>query len=314
MNILTRGEAGKLASGYLGELEVCGSSPETLRSYGKSLTLFFGHLDNIGVDFRRVRYENLLTFLQSIRLTGVKAATVRSRFSAVSAWYKWLRRIRVVKENPCELVPAIKADERLPDFFTEEEIGKLRQAAATESGYEAVRNAAILEFIYASGCRRGEVSRLDVEDVHIGPNTYATIKHTKGRRDRMAILDSPGFVQAWEAYLPVRARALARWERPTEKAAFISQRGGTRIEPWGVWSAIKILCQRAGVRELYPHAIRHSAATHMMNHGADLIDIRDQLGHRSLSTTEIYLHVALERRQAQYRKSHPAACPVPVRE
>jgi len=303
----TLGEAGKLAAGYIGELDVCGNSKSTIRHYAYALGLYLRHLADGSVDFRHVEYKDLITFLQALRLKGNRPATVRARFGSVASWYEWLKRVRVVKDNPCDMVPAIKVDKPLPQFFTEEEMEKLRKAARSYR-FDRKRNVAILEFIYASGCRRGEVSKLDIDDIHAGENAFATIRETKGRRDRLVILDSPSFLKAWEAYLPIRARALAKWERPTEKAAFITK-FGKRIGPNAVYDVIRALCEHAGTRVLYPHAIRHSAATHMLNNGADLLDIKEQLGHKSLSTTEVYLHVALERRRAQYRKSHPAAGP-----
>jgi len=300
------GEAGKLATGYLGELEVVGKSSETIRSYAHSLGLFLDHLIESGVDFRQVGYKDLVTFLQSLRLQGLSEATLQLRLSAVASWYRWLKRIRLVTENPCDMAPAIKVPEPLPEFFTEEEFGKLLGAAKTYP-QNTERNLAILEFIYASGCRRGEVAALDAELIFLGAEPFVTVKMGKGRRDRL-VLVGERFVQAWTAYLPVRARTLAKWERPQEKAAFVTVEG-KRMSDAAIYDVVRQLCRHAGVRVLYPHALRHSSATHMLNHGADLMDIKEQLGHISLSTTQKYLHVALERRRSQYRKSHPAAGP-----
>lgn len=301
----TLGEAGKLASGYLGELEVCGGSPNTIRHHAYTLEVYLQHLEDAGVDFRATEYKDIITFLQALRLKGNKDISVRSRLSAVSAWYKWLKRVKVVKENPCELVPSIKIDRSLPQFFSEGEMMKLREAAKTYSR-DVERNTALLEFVYASACRRGEVSRLNVQDLDLGDSSSARIRMTKGRRERLVILDAPSFISAWKAYAPIRAKLLSRWERPQEPAAFVTKYG-KRMGGGGIRDVIKALCCHAGVRVLYPHAIRHSAATHMLNNGDDLENIREQLGHVSLSTTQVYLHVALDRRRAQYRKSHPAA-------
>lgn len=257
-------------------------------------------------DFKKCGYREIITFLQALRRNGVGEATLASRKSAISGWYKWLKRIKVVRENPCDLVESIKRSHKLPQFFTEEEFGKLLAAARTHHDRE--RNIALLEFVYASGARRAEVANLDVTDIFGGPNAYAKIRMGKGKVDRLVLL-SDRFFKAWEAYLPIRKRHTLRWERPTETAAFVNRRTGKRMDGQSIYYTVKKLCKLAGIRALYPHAIRHSTATHMLNHGADLMDIKEQLGHSSLATTQVYLHVALERRREQYRKSHPAAGP-----
>lgn len=256
------------------------------------------------MDFKAVEYKDLITLLQGLRLQRLSDATVQTRLSAVSSWYKWMKRIRVVKENPCEMVGSIQVPDYNPEFFTQEEYDKLLEATKRYRK-NTERNVALLEFIYASGCRRGEVAKLNLEDLFLGKEMFANVKMGKGRRDRLALL-ADRFALAWDAYLPVRARTLAKWERPQERAAFVTH-GGKRMSPETIYYTIKRLCGYAGVRELYPHAIRHTAATHMLNNGADLLDIKEQLGHRSLSTTQVYLHVALDRRRERYRRSHPAA-------
>lgn len=165
---------------------------------------------------------------------------------------------------------------------------------------------ALLEFIYASGARKNEVASLNIADLVIGKQPYAKIVMGKGRQDRLVLLGDK-FVKAWVEYLPVRQRHILRWENPKEQAAFVNQRTGRRADGQSIYWTVKKLCRLAGIRSLYPHAIRHSCATHMLNHGADLMDIKEQLGHSSLATTQVYLHVALERRRAQYQKSHPSA-------
>ena len=206
------------------------------------------------------------------------------------------------------MVDSIHVPEPTPEFFTEEEFGKLLAGTRAYSR-NTERNVAMMEFIYASGCRRAEVSALDVDRLILEKDPFATVKMGKGRRDRLVLLGDR-FVKAWSEYAPVRARALARWERPQEKAAFCTN-DGKRIDPETIYYTVRRLCEYAGVRVLYPHAIRHSAATHMLNNGDTLLNIKEQLGHRSLSTTQVYLHVALESRRAAYRKSHPGASASP---
>jgi site-specific recombinase XerD len=283
-----------------------GRSAETIRSYGQGLELYLEFLASEALDVRAIEYAHLIRFLQSLRLKGLSDGTIRGRFCAVSSYHGWLRRMKVTTQNPCELVPAIKVSRKKPKFFPEEEMLKLREKTLSYP-QNRDRNVALLEFIYASGCRRSEVADLDISDLHLDGNPFAKIRG-KGLEERLAILESPPFLNAWKSYLPIRARILAKWERPQEKAAFVTV-NGERMDPETVYYTVKQLCKNAGVRNLFPHAIRHSTATHMLNGGADLMDIKEQLGHESLRTTEMYLHVSLARRRAQYRKSHPAAGP-----
>lgn len=298
------GEAGKLASGYVGELEVCGNSPLTVYHYSRSLSFFLSHLAEQGVDFRQVQYQHMITFLQKLRLAGMAESTLKARLSAVSSWYRWLKRVKVVSENPCELVPPIRVPEHNPEFFTQEEAARLLKAARTYP-LNMERNVALLEFLYASGARRSETAALNVDDIFDGEIPFCRIRMGKGRKDRDVLL-TPQFMKAWRTYSKVRTRILAKWERPLEKAAFVS-REGRRLGGKGVYLTVTALCRHAGVRELYPHAVRHTAATHMLDGGDDLMDIKEQLGHKSLATTQIYLHVSMKRRWEKYRQAHPGA-------
>lgn len=225
----------------------------------------------------------------------------------MSSWYRWLKRRRLVAENPCELVGSIKVPERLPVFYDESEMQALL-AAVRIYPENTERNTALVEFLYATACREEELTNIDVGDIHVGPKPWALIRRGKGKRDRVVFLTAEA-VAAWEAYQPVRARHMAAWESPREQAAFLAvkNRKLRRISPHGVYDMLSTLCGFAKVRDLGVHAVRHAAATHMLNAGMDLMTLKEILGHKCLTSTQIYLHVSTERMRAQYEKAHPRA-------
>lgn len=297
--------ARKLGARYLGELRIRGNSIETVRSYTYSLGVFLDFLKGKSLDFRQVKYKELISYLQTLRVSGKSEATISIRLSVVSSWYRWMMRMEIVARNPVDTVGPIKVHRPARKFYSEADAQRLLSAAETYP-QNRERNIALLQFLYASGCRRSEVANLDMDDLSLNESyPHATVRHGKGNKDRIVILGDH-FRAAWEAYLPIRARVLAKWERPQEKAAFVTCTG-KRLDPETIYYLLGKLCRHAQLKFLGPHAIRHSAATHMLNGGADLMDIKEQLGHNNLNTTQGYLHVAIGRRAKRYMQSHPNA-------
>lgn len=292
---------------FLDHLELSGYSPETCRSYHFGLSQYLTYLKERKTDFRKVGYSDLLRYIEAIRKGILKQSTLRQRLASVASWYRWLLRREIVQRNPCDLLGGFKVPRPSPKFYSEEQTAALLEAART-SPVMPERNLALIEFIYASGCRRSEASNLNAADLFLNDGaSYARIRNGKGGKDRMAILGD-AFVEAWRAYEPIRAAILFKYGRPTEPAAFVTV-SGSRVHRDTIYYQFAELCKRAKVPVLGPHAMRHSTATHMLNNGADLMDIKEQLGHASLSTTQVYLHIAFERRLERYQRTHPNAKP-----
>jgi site-specific recombinase XerD len=211
-------------------------------------------------------------------------------------FYRWLRMRRVIRENPFEGLGRFKVKESLPTVCTEREVLRLIRAANT--AFER----AIIEVLYATGCRVSEVCGMDWKEMSLDER-HAKILG-KWRRERMVLFNGAA-CRAIKAYLPVRAAVLKR-ERQAKQDAFFVNQAGSRLEPRHIQITLRNLVARAGLgRRITPHAIRHSFATHLLNHGADLFTLMHLLGHKSLSATVRYLKLATVRLAAVYKKCHP---------
>ena len=195
-----------------------------------------------------------------------------------------------------ELDP-IKASDPLPDFLTEEETKQLLGTPLKP------RNLALLEVLYASGGRVSEAEGMDLISLNLESRTIRVFG--KGSKTRLVPIGTPA-VEAIQAYLPDRQRLIDHFGR--EKEALWISRHGWRLTDGSIRNVVKDAARAAGLsKNVYPHMLRHSAATHLLDHGADLRMVQEFLGHKSIATTQKYTHVTQARLQETYRKAHPRA-------
>lgn len=218
--------------------------------------------------------------------------------SACRGFYRWLRAKRQILENPFDGMGRFRVRQNLPTVCTEKEILALIRAAKTPV------DRAVIEILYATGCRVSELCSIDLKEVSFDARHIKILG--KWRRERM-ILFNEAASRAIRDYLPHRAATLKRNGRPVHLAApLLVNVHGTRITPVRVEKNLKVMARAAGVSErVTPHAIRHSFATHLLNRGADLYALMQLLGHRNIQATVRYLSVATTRLSEVYRKCHP---------
>ncbi len=265
------------------------------------------------VDLAQVR-----RFVRALQLRGCNRRSIMRKVSALRSFYKHLERLGAVSANPFAGVRVGGASKRLPRVLTVEQVGALlaaplrlaaaprasrRTTAEQDAEFIGARDAAILEVIYSGGLRISEAIRLNLEDIDFLSATFRV--QGKGKKERICVLGRPA-VQALRAYLQVRAaRGLAGKRSPG--ALFLNLQGG-RITPRSVQRNFKEYCRAAGLpADVTPHQLRHSFATHLLDAGADLRSVQELLGHASLSTTQIYTHVSIERLREAYERAHPRA-------
>jgi site-specific recombinase XerD len=220
----------------------------------------------------------------------------QSMLSTARSFYRWLRMRRDVRENPFDGMGRIKVKQTLPRVCTEREVLKLIRAAETPL------ERAIIEILYATGCRVSEVCGMEL------PNLSMQARHAKilgkWRRERMVLLNGAA-CRAIRAYLPTRATILRTTSRPDQIKLFVNT-VGSELEPRAIQVIIRKLGERARlVSKVTPHAIRHSFATHLLNRGADLFTLMHLLGHSNIQATVRYLRLATVRLAKVYRKCHP---------
>ncbi len=256
-------------------------------------------------------------FLVKFYRAGWSAATVRRKLAALRTFYRFLEREELVVDNPFAGLRGPRLGRRLPAVLSTGEITALMEAplhalqkmrerhgaVAPAVEYGALRDVAIFETLYSTGCRVGEIAALTWGEIRFDRGTV--VVEGKGRKQRLCVLGAP----ACRALLACRALARALWPAAAGEAGvlFLNLRGGA-LTTRSIERQMKRWIRVAGLPQEYtPHKLRHSFATHLLDAGADLRSVQEMLGHATLSTTQIYTHVSIERLKEEYHKSHPRA-------
>ncbi|HMP74927.1 MAG TPA: tyrosine recombinase XerC [Kiritimatiellia bacterium] len=253
-------------------------------------------------------------FLASFQKSGSSPATTRRKLSSMRSFFRFLMREEIVKTNPFSGLALPKRVRKLPTVFSVEEVGRLLAAPMKQEVGEGgkafaycarLRDAAILEIIYSTGMRLAELTSLREEQVDLLSGLIRV--RGKGKKERLCPLGNPA-TKALRAYLAERETFLALSDRARRSAPFFLNRFGGPLTPRSVERMMKKHLTAAGLNaSRSPHALRHSFATHLLDAGADLRSVQELLGHASLSTTQIYTHISIERLKDVYEKAHPRA-------
>ncbi|MEQ6898604.1 tyrosine-type recombinase/integrase [Microbacterium sp. KR10-403] len=280
-------------------------SPATVRAYRADLSDLVEVLGDPPVD--DVTLDLLRDWLWAAMQQGRSRATLARRTASVRGFFAWALDAEAIATDPSARLVAPKRGRTLPAVATADGLSHVMESAAVaaDSGDPlALRDDAVLELLYASALRVSELCGLDLDDLDRGRRTVRVLG--KGSKERVVPYGLPA-ERALDAYL-VRARpVLAARAAQTTPALFLGARGG-RLGPRAVYTVVsRTLGPEVGVETIGPHALRHSAATHLLDGGADLRSVQELLGHASLGTTQIYTHVSSERLLATYRLAHPRA-------
>lgn len=289
-----------LADEFLRHLAVeRNASPLTIKAYRKALVAFRAHN---ATSWKKCTPDNFRDHLFAIMKNGQARSYVRLQFSALRAFYKFLAERKGLKRDPIRELQLPKIDKKLPLVLTRHQVDELLTAPLKTDKNRAaptwmpLRDAAIMELFYSSGLRLSELAALDVPDVD--PYTESVRVFGKGRKERVCPVGAP----ALEAISRYRATANVH-----SGALFISK-SRKRISPRSIWLILKRYLRHTSIPiSISPHKLRHSFATHMLDRGADLRSVQTLLGHASLSTTQIYTHVTVERLKKAYADAHPRA-------
>lgn len=286
-------------------------SPNTLKAYRRDLAAFQEFLDEYTDQAAGWRWDQIdpLTvraFLGSLTRHGMSKRSTARVVSTLRSFYRFLQRRMGMQHNPMVAFRIPKTERRLPKVLDRSDLTELFAfAEAASASFAGSRNFAMLELFYGTGMRLSELSGLSVTDVDI-VNDQVRVRG-KGRKERLLPLGSKAR-DALRNYLPWRDRKLTGKKVATvDGALFLSVRG-TRLSPRGVQDVFRrlfsVVSDGSGFKV---HSLRHSFATHMLDAGADLRAVQELLGHSSLSTTQLYTHVSVERLKDVYRKTHPRA-------
>jgi integrase/recombinase XerD len=275
-----------------------GLSANTVAAYRADLKRLQRWARSGGIDdVSKLSAAHLQTHLATLSAAGLTPSTIARGTATIRGFVRFLREILVLKDDPAQHLPVPKAWQQLPNALSEEEVQQLLDA--TEPGPLGVRNSAILELMYASGLRVSETVGLTLDGIDL----YEGLVRVTGKGDK-------------ERLVPVGEAALARLfdylreARPTlargrDSGHLFITRRGTGMTRQNCWHMIKRRASRCALQDISPHTLRHSFATHLLDHGADLRIVQTLLGHSDIGTTQIYTHVSRERLKAVHQRFHP---------
>ena len=284
-------------------------SPHTVSAYRRDLEQFSGWLDTQETEWewQEVDRLDLRSYLGFLSRRGLARRSISRKLSAIRTFYRWLHQEGWVAANPARTVHSPKKEQKLPGWLTRGEVDRMFVVAenrAAEGGFRGARDLAMLETFYATGMRVSELQGLSLRDLDL-VGDHVKVRG-KGRKERIVPLGGAAG-RALRRYEPRRLEVLRRSDRPDREALFISEQG-RRLSVRRIQDLVReYLDAVADAGELSTHSLRHSFATHLLDAGADLMAVKELLGHASLSSTRIYTHTSKERLKRVYRDAHPRA-------
>ncbi len=282
-------------------------SQNTIKSYKDDILEFktFVHDEKRAADILHIRNDRACKdFKSSLRYKNDSISSIDRKLSALRGFYKYLVKEEIVKENYFESIESIKKEKRLPHVVKEPELMQLFESIDTSETL-GFRNYLILEILYGCGLRVSELCNMEIGDIDFS-NKVIKIKG-KGSKERLAMLIDDIYDDLKE-YLTIHRLILLRKSHDINNRSVFLNKNGTSLTPRGVRVILESLIQHAGeTYHLTPHMLRHSFATSLLDHGADLRSVQELLGHENISTTQIYTHVSVEKMKSEYMLSHPRA-------
>jgi len=305
----------KHISHFLGFLRVeCGLSTNTLEAYERDLydLLIDMHQQSVAAlpDITPRQLSTHIGELKSKRL--MEGSSVIRHLAAIKVFFRWALSLNLIPKDPTEILDRPTRWKKLPDVLSPKQVEALLAAPKPDSrpslpGQEDLqlwlRDKALLELLYASGLRASEVAGLTINEVH---QTLGVVRVTgKGNKQRLVPMGAPA-KQVLERYMTECRPKLDRKDG-RDKGRVLLSRTGRPLERVAVWQIVKRNAQEAGLRNVHPHTLRHSFATHLLIGGADLRVVQEMLGHADIATTQIYTHVDRSHLKQVHRKHHPRA-------
>lgn len=276
-----------------------GMRPATCEAYRRDLEQFAEHLEPHNGLLLTATQADVSAFMEGLRGHAVESRSIARKLSCLRGFFRWLLLDKRIQHDPTVNVETPSSWKILPKSLAESEVADMLQrtgnaAHAPDADALALRDHAILELLYAGGLRVGEICALRQEDLHLD-QARAQVRG-KGDKERIVPLGRSA-IQALERYLKLGRPGLLK--AGVQRALFLSIRGNPLTRQW-VWEMVRATNQHAS-----PHKLRHSCATHMVEHGADLRSVQTLLGHADIATTQVYTHVALGHLKAVHRLHHP---------
>ena len=288
---------------YLHYLKVeRGLSENTINSYGIDLKLFLEYLrENEIPSFKQVNKEVIVNYMQSEKNNNKANSSILRSVSSLRKFFQYLAQEKIIEKDPMLLIDTPKKKQHLPQVLTKEEVEKLLRSPNTGQVL-GLRDRVMLELMYATGLRISEIINLKLEDLHLTMGTLQTLG--KGHKERIVPVGDEA-IKWVNRYLEEARPKLLKQKR--SNYLFLNFHGNN-LTRQGVWKNLKAEVRKAGIQKnITPHTLRHSFATHILENGADLRIVQKLLGHADISTTQIYTHLSNKQLADIYNRAHPRA-------
>ena len=275
-------------------------SDNTLQSYRRDIMQYKKYIDNNKINYTKVKPEDIKEYLNYLKEMNKKSSTISRNLASLRLFYQYLLKNNKVKKDPTEGISSPKVEKRVPNILTTQEVSLLLDQPK-DVDLKGIRDKAMLEFAYATGMRVTEIISLNIDDVNIEEGIVTCKNGNKQRNIPLGSLS----LKALKEYI-IDARPIII-KSEDEKALFVNI-NGKRLTRQGFWKIVKYYKEQAHItKEITPHVLRHSFATHLLQNGAELKAIQTMLGHSDISSTQVYMQFQDESLKNIYKKAHPRA-------
>ncbi len=275
-------------------------SENTLQSYRRDILQYEKYLNGSKSNYLKVTEDDIQDYMEELKKVGKKTSTISRNLATIRSFYQFLLRVKKVKDDPTLRMQSPKIEKRVPSVLTSEEV-ELLLDQPKDVDLKGTRDKAMLEFAYATGMKVTEIIDLDINDVNFEDNIVTC---TNGRKTREIPLGSLA-EKALKEYVEQARPILIKNEN--NKALFVNM-NGSRLTRQGFWKIVKYYKEQAHIeKDITPHVLRHSFATHLLQNGADLKSIQAMLGHSDISSTQVYSQFQAPELKNIYKKAHPRA-------
>ena len=275
-------------------------SDNTLQSYKRDLKQFKKYLEDCEIHYNRVKEEDIKDYIKEMQEEGKKASSISRSIASIRSFYQFVVKNKKMKVDPTLNIQSPKIEKRVPSVLTSKEV-ELLLNQPKDVDLKGIRDKAMLEFAYATGMRVTEIISLNIDDINLDEG-FVTCK--TGNKQRVIPLGTMS-LKALKEYIEEARDILVKSEN--EQALFVNI-NGTRLTRQGFWKIIKYYKEQAHItKDITPHVLRHSFATHLLQNGADLKAIQTMLGHSDISSTQVYMQFQEEGLKNVYKKAHPRA-------
>ena len=275
-------------------------SNNTLQSYRRDITQYEAYINANKLNYLKVTEEDIRDYMEYLQDENKKKSTISRSLAAIRSFYQFLIRSKKVKKDPTKNIESPKIEKRVPSILTSKEVELLLEQPK-DVDLKGTRDKAMLEFAYATGMRVTEIISLNMDDVNLDEGYVVCKTRSKTRNIPLGSMS----LKALKEYIEDARQYMIKSE--DEEALFVNV-NGTRLTRQGFWKIVKYYKEQAHItKDITPHVLRHSFATHLLQNGADLKSIQAMLGHSDISSTQVYMQFQDPTVKNAYKKAHPRA-------